>query len=637
MQNKKMKTYFFKFISSSVYQKTLRLRGVFFLGVSALFLVALSLGFSLQTSFYVLTRQEQLSLSETLICLFIIPVFFLICASVCDDMFDLVFDSMDNPPFIKARAHLATAFSKQQNQLFRINKINNLIIIFGLEFFPLFISVLYIFQIGSFTLSNFLTGYLFGGFFFSLGISIYYIICHLINSYSESSQDNFYDYWRALETLETSKGFFSSFRIKLENFKTEEHDKAVKKPKGKLGLMCFILALSLIVSSSFLAAVNLEKIFTSVLMIGLSLVFFSLFLKFYFPKFLGMSFNFLVFIYIIASISLTYFTFNKSNLFGVRASAVLKVEENNINLPLNEISKFQSKYPICKMRWSNNYVQDNLGHLSALDLIHLSSIIYNYREDLESDFEQINEAYQELFKSTNAGPIIIEELEPKEQFGRSVIIYFPKYKIRVMAIRGTLVTSELLYDLNIFSFIQTLNIFDVITPVIGLLPERIVQQITKYVDIKRMFGKEDMIEKVYQIARKQYEKSREFGDEFIIIGHSLGGAMTAIISSRLNVSGVAFSPPGTKSVLKRFGIENQSQTLKSLTTVMMDKDIVSMVDEHIGSVNKLNCPYQETSLCHDPHAILCELYSSCGDHRQRSLTYGCSEEEMKSVVKEYRR
>ena len=191
--------------------------------------------------------------------------------------------------------------------------------------------------------------------------------------------------------------------------------------------------------------------------------------------------------------------------------------------------------------------------------------------------------------------------------------------------------------MNIFSFIQTLNIFDVITPVIGLLPERIVQQITKYVDIKRMFGKEDMIEKVYKIASRERERSKEAGDEFIITGHSLGGAITAILSSKLNVPGIAFSPPGTKSVLKRFGIDDQSQTLKNLTTVIMDRDLVSMVDEHIGSVNQLSCSYNETKLCHDPHAILCEIYSSCGDHRKRSLTYGCNEEEIRSAIQEYRK
>ena len=629
--------FFLKFISSSAYQKTLRLRGAFFLGIAALFLVALSLGFSLQTSFYVLTRQEQLTLLESLICLFIIPVFFLISASVCDDMLDLVFDSMNKPPFIRLRAHLATAFSNRDNGIFKLNKINSLIIIFGLEVFPLFIGVMYIYQVGSFTMTNFLTGYLFGGIVFSFFISIYYLLCHIINSSKESSQDNFYDYWRALESFETSKGFLSSFKIKIVGFQTEEHDKEVKKPKRQLGLICLTAALSMILVSSLLASFNSENILISVFIIGISLVFFSLSLKFYFPKFLGLSFNFLVCVYIIISISLTYFTINKANLFGVKAQTVLKVLENNKNSQINKFSEFQSSYPICKMRWDNNTVQDKQGYLSVLDLLHLSSIIYNYREGLENDFNQINNSYQELFKNTNVGSVIIEKLDPKEKFSRSVIIFFPKLKIRVMAIRGTLISSELLYDLNVFSFIQTLNLFDVITPVIGLLPDTVVQQITKYVDIKRLLGKEDMIEKVYKVASRERERSKEAGDEFIITGHSLGGAITAILSSKLNVPGLAFSPPGTKSVLKRFGIDDQSQTLKNLTTVIMDRDLVSMVDEHIGSVNQLSCSYNETKLCHDPHAILCEIYSSCGDHRKRSLTYGCSEEEIRSVIKEYRK
>ena len=65
----------------------------------------------------------------------------------------------------------------------------------------------------------------------------------------------------------------------------------------------------------------------------------------------------------------------------------------------------------------------------------------------------------------------------------------------------------------------------------------------------------------------------------------------------------------------------------------MEKDIVSKVDKHLGSVHELAYPYG-ASISHNPLTKACEVFNSCGDSRGRKLLHRCTEKELSGSIKE---
>ena len=101
----------------------------------------------------------------------------------------------------------------------------------------------------------------------------------------------------------------------------------------------------------------------------------------------------------------------------------------------------------------------------------------------------------------------------------------------------------------------------------------------------------------------------------------------------MNIAGVAISSPGTRHILKRYNINNDEELHSSLTNIIFDNDLISQVDEHLGSINLFRCEYNDKRLCHHPNALLCKIYENCGDKNLRTLNYGCSEEKFSDFFK----
>ena len=75
-----------------------------------------------------------------------------------------------------------------------------------------------------------------------------------------------------------------------------------------------------------------------------------------------------------------------------------------------------------------------------------------------------------------------------------------------------------MYNLDVFSFVQVLNLFDKITPVIGLLPPQIVSDIVARVDFGKLLGIPDASEFTFNKAQKYHIMSIQNKDEFIVLG-----------------------------------------------------------------------------------------------------------------------
>ena len=97
-------------------------------------------------------------------------------------------------------------------------------------------------------------------------------------------------------------------------------------------------------------------------------------------------------------------------------------------------------YPVCKMRWENSFYRKPSKYLTLIDLLPLSEIIYNYTPNHYDDTSDVKKAVSRIYEGTNIGSILVEQIDPMSQFTRSMIVYFEDLKIRVLVIRGTIMT-----------------------------------------------------------------------------------------------------------------------------------------------------------------------------------------------------
>jgi len=601
---------------------------IFFL-ITTLLLIALVLGTFVQTLNFILNSNIP-DAKITILYLALTPIILLFFAALIDDFIALIFDSMDSPPFLKARAQIIVVFSNTDQSAFKAIKVINFTLITGFEIIPILTVGLNCYLSERITLDLVVSGYVLGGAVFALLLGIVYTTCHLINSRSENAQDYFFDYELALNGLEAREGFGSSSSNMISNFHTEERDKRVVSKNRNRGFLFSFIAIILVTVAIFFAVFGLAStIFvTSIFCVALLGLRFSI--KAFVPNFIRRSFTFMIITFSVVAISM-----NLAATVNVASNDGLKplVEFDSRNL--NQRSEVNSaNYPVCMMEWKNTSDQNLSNYLTLMDLVPLTEIIYNYYPTYYDDTNDIENAIARIYDGTDIGNVIVEQIDPMSQFARSAVVYFKDLKIRVLVIRGTQIPAEMLYDLDVFSFVQILNLFDKITPVIGLLPSNFISKMVAFVDLGRIVDIDDPSEYLFNKAQEYYSSSIESNDEFIVLGHSLGGTLAGTIASRLGVSAVAINPAGSKSILERFKVPDEGLVYKSLTTIKMDKDVISKIDKHMGSVNTLSCKNLTPLECHDPKAILCELYRICGDERNRKVITGCTSETFEKFVAE---
>ena len=85
----------------ALYVKSVRLRATFFNLITMLFVFDISLGLIFQGSYLILTHYNSFNFINLLFCFIVLPLIIFICAILIDDMVALIFDCMNNPPFLK--------------------------------------------------------------------------------------------------------------------------------------------------------------------------------------------------------------------------------------------------------------------------------------------------------------------------------------------------------------------------------------------------------------------------------------------------------------------------------------------------------------------------------------------------------
>ena len=109
-----------------------------------------------------------------------------------------------------------------------------------------------------------------------------------------------------------------------------------------------------------------------------------------------------------------------------------------------------------------------------------------------------------------------------------------------------------------------------------------------------------------------------------IVGHSLGGAISQVVGSRLYeasddfnqtfyIASFGINSPGTLYSSAKFDFEMDSLQLTSMS-LLTENDIVGMVDLHSGTIQEIKCDKEFYFQCHFISTAICEMLQNCNDN-----------------------
>uniref|UniRef100_M4B9B3 Fungal lipase-type domain-containing protein n=1 Tax=Hyaloperonospora arabidopsidis (strain Emoy2) TaxID=559515 RepID=M4B9B3_HYAAE len=192
-------------------------------------------------------------------------------------------------------------------------------------------------------------------------------------------------------------------------------------------------------------------------------------------------------------------------------------------------------------------------------------------------------------------------------------IYFPAVNMTVIAVRGTASTTEALEDMHFWFGISIMQAANIFVPFLKQLPRAFVVRMLSMRLISSV-----MPSPVYtDVLNHAVDTRARVGENLVITGHSLGGAIAAMIGAKTKTSAVSFSGPGLLYSLGRFDITSRD-VRDYVLTMKPKKDIVPRVDQLGGLVQEIRCKKASPMGCHSMSTHLCELYFSCGDLRHRN-------------------
>eukprot|EP00644_Phytophthora_capsici_P004302 jgi/Phyca11/545257/estExt2_Genewise1Plus.C_PHYCAscaffold_170357 len=258
-----------------------------------------------------------------------------------------------------------------------------------------------------------------------------------------------------------------------------------------------------------------------------------------------------------------------------------------------------SEYAACSISYQG---------LSVLDLALVADAAYGTTTDIQKS------ALDNRFNGT--------ELQDWEYVARNnestdgqfwMEIYFPAVNMTVIAVRGTASATDALEDMHFWFGVCVMQAVNVFIPFLKQLPRAFVVKMLSMRLIASV-----MPSPVYtDVLHHAVDTRARVGNNLVITGHSLGGAIAAMIGAKTKTSAVSFSGPGLLYSLGRFDITSQD-VRDYVLTMKPRKDIVPQVDELGGLVQEIRCKKSSPMGCHSTSTHLCELYFSCGDPRQRN-------------------
>ncbi|POM62213.1 hypothetical protein PHPALM_28663 [Phytophthora palmivora] len=258
-----------------------------------------------------------------------------------------------------------------------------------------------------------------------------------------------------------------------------------------------------------------------------------------------------------------------------------------------------AEYPVCAI---------DLESLNIVDFALIADAIYGWNTAVQV------KSFTQRFNGTDLGDWEYVSRN-NEAAGHQVWaeLYFPTINMTVIAVRGTATATDALEDLHYWFGVSIMQAANIFIPFLKQLPSQFVVEM-----LSMNFLRAIMPPPVYSelLDHVTVVRKRVGGDRLVLTGHSLGGAMAAMIGAKTHTPAVSFSGPGLLYSRGRFDVDDES-IRDYVLTVKPRRDIVPQVDELGGMVQEIECRRDNPLACHSTVTHMCELYAACGDKRKR--------------------
>jgi len=203
-----------------------------------------------------------------------------------------------------------------------------------------------------------------------------------------------------------------------------------------------------------------------------------------------------------------------------------------------------------------------------------------------------------------------------------------------VVIRGTTPSlGDALQDMTLWSEISSFQIINLIIPVLVFWPinltcnlVRILSTLQGWIGGKVVMNNylnevSDYVNNILPPWQTYINDTTGNTDVVKMIGHSLGGGLANLVASKEygqymekgvppRTTSFGVSPVGTAYSSKKFGFGWEAVTATE-TSVWAARDIVPLVDRHMGLYEVIPCTQQSFLQCHSVLTTLCQLWRQC--------------------------